>query len=259
MRINELIVEGYYSHQNDDLQFYGAGKQVYIDNLVKNITNYIDSIRKTGQTLDMWTFTSSYLKKYGWMPGPEQMTMLRDLCKEVDTDYNYFLQKAEKQPQQQAQQPQQAAQPASPGERIDPTMEGILGNAAGSVGQWIKGKAGMMAGSALNKLGLGSITKLANAIYTVGMTQNSTPSTKASAGQTADSGTVDNPVLTKPTTQILTTMKNMKGDEGYKDDLESIVRLALTNLYKTDPGDYSAEVKRIMGQKPTQNTQNPQV
>lgn len=244
MKINEVLKEGYYSNTNDDLQSYGAGKKVYIDNLVNNITSYIDSIRKTGQKLDMWSFTSSYLKKYGWAPNEQQITMLRDICDEVDTDYNYFLQKSEKQSPQQTQ-----AQPTAtvtPDERVEPTMEGVLGNVAGNLSQWVKGKAGMMAGAALNKLGMGSITKLANAIYTVGMTQNADPRMKPAAQK----GTVDNPVLAKPTDQILTTMKNMKG-EDYKDDLESIVRLALNNLYKTDPGDYSGEVKRIMGQKPS--------
>jgi len=105
--------------------------------------------------------------------------------------------------------------------------------------------------------------QLANAVYAIGIQQSRDKygqvDTRASKQPvTKSSGTVDNPVLTKPSQQILSTMKNMKG-EDYKDDLESIVRLALNNLYATDPGDYGQEVKRIMGQKPAQNAQNPQV
>lgn len=110
---------------------------------------------------------------------------------------------------------------------------------------WAKAKAGTMAGSFASKMGLGSVTKLANAIYSVAATQQRDQTGKAI-------GTVDNPVLANPTKQIIKTMTPMKG-EDYKDDLESIVRLALNNLYKTDPGDYSSEVKRIMGTKTSQN------
>ena len=142
--------------------------------------------------------------------------------------------------------------------RTGKTMnEGVL--------DWAKAKAGTMAGALASKMGLGTVPKLVNAMYTVGMTQHRDPRTgkvissqQGSASQAGQEGTVDNPVLTKQTQQIIKAMTPMKGDEGYKDDLESIVRLALTNLYKTDPGDYSADIKRIMGQKPNQQAQQPQ-
>lgn len=262
MKINEVLSEG--SYPTDSLS-YGSGKDIYVKTLVSQINDYIESSRKAGQRIKMMDFVESYLTKYNWVATPAQKKMLQDICLELETEYNAALnqektdsgsagEKAFGQMTNQLAKPEAGSQAFSQMSNqlsAQPVAEGFK-DMVRSVGNYALHKAG----SFVSKLGLGSVVKLANAMYMVGQQQKNSPRTTQSMSNMQ--GTVDNPVLSKTSDQILATMKNMKG-ENYKDDLESIVRLALNNLYKTDPGDYSQEVKRIMGQKPAQNTQNPQV
>lgn len=303
MKINEVLSEGI-------LNPTASGKDIFVKTLVNQIHEYIDSVRKTKQPLNMLDFVKSYLSQYGWVTTPQQNKLIQDACSEVDTEYNYFLQKAEKksaptagskafdQMSGQLQQPDKAGANAfgqmskqlnpnganwtpsagspavwksnrinrQPGD-WEPSADSrpfFKSNRTGKqmdegVLDWAKAKAGTMAGSLASSMGLGSVNKLANAIYSVAATQQRNPRTGSVVNTTlgAKSGTVDNPNLDTKTQQIIKTLTPMKG-EDYKDDLESIVRLALNNLYKTDPGDYSTEVKRIMGQKATQPQQSTQ-
>lgn len=314
MKINDLLKEGFYDNPSTS---NATGQKYFIDSVTKQIHAYIESVRKTGQPLQMWDFVNSYLTKYGWTANPEQTKTLQTMAKEVENEYNYFLQKQEKpakpagpaagekafgQMANQLQQPDKSGANAfdqmssqlAPGS-WPPSKEGpavwksgrtgqpmpaaqknwapspesrpffksgrtgkqMDEGIAGDMWQGVRAKAGTMAGKLASKMGFGSVDKLAHAMYAVGMTQHRDP--KSGRVVPGAKGDVDNPVLANPTKQILNTMKPMKG-EDYKDDLESIVRLALGNLWKTDPADYSTEIKRIMGQKPNQQQQqqNPQ-
>lgn len=262
MKINEILKEDY---GYGGVSKSGAtGQKYFVDSVTKQLHAYMDSARKTGQPVSTWEFVQSYLTKYGWFANSQQASQLQELCKEVDAAYN----KPEPKQQPDNNKPDTTVPNTPAGsERIDPSFnEGKLSNfargAGAAAGNWASQYVNQKVGQLGSALGLGLVNKLANMMYMVGMTQHRDPRTGSvvsgpQAGTNAQ-GTVDNPVLSNPSKQIIKIMTPMKG-EDYKDDLESIVRLALNNLYKSDPGDYSSEVKRIMGQKTQQNPQNPQV
>lgn len=275
MKINDVVNENYYGDTRNNEQ----GRKIYVDELAKQIIGYIDSIRKSNQPLKMWDFVGSYLTKNRWTASPVQTNMLKQISTEIEDEYNMFAKQNKQDPSapgakafdnmasqlnpnqnsggnafgnmaSQLSAPKQNWAPSAGSPAVwksnrtnQPMNEGILGD----LGQWARTKAGAMATSLLGNLGLSAVNKLANAMYTVGSTQTGA---RVGGNTRPAAGTVDNPVLAKNTQQVINTVKNMKG-EDYKDDLESIVRLALGNLYKTDPADYNTEIKRIMGQKPT--------
>jgi hypothetical protein len=110
-------------------------------------------------------------------------------------------------------------------------------------------------------MGLGSVTKLANAMYGIASTQQRDPRT----GQVLQAAPMkaqaqnDDATIDPQGQQIIKSLKSLKGPR-YEKDLEEIIKLALWNLYGTDKKDYSELVKSITAKKstaqqPTQNTQ----
>lgn len=87
------------------------------------------------------------------------------------------------------------------------------------------------------------------------LTQNSNPA-PAQGSQQAPGG--EDQTIEPQTQQLMKTVKTMKGGK-FEKDLEEIVKLALWNLYGTDKQDYSEFVKSIMAGKTKQNPAQQQV
>lgn len=269
MKINEVLKEGFYDNPSTS---NATGQKYFIDSVTKQIHAYIDSVRKSKQPLQMWDFVNSYLTRYGWSPNPQQAEMLKKIAKEVEDEYNYFLQSQPKA--QQAQQPTQPTQ-----QNTGPTPQDLIAQkraeklkSAGKTAQsqmvpkmnegvldWAKAKAGTMVGSLASKMGLGSVSKLANAMYSVGMTQQRDPRTgkviPSQAANQGGGGKPDDATVDPKGQQVINTVKTLKGEQ-YEKDLQEIVKLALWNLYGADKADYGDFVKQIMTQK--SSAKNPQ-
>lgn len=107
-------------------------------------------------------------------------------------------------------------------------------------------------------------TKLANAVYAVGIQQSRDkhgqvdnriePTMGGPAqGNMKKTNTPPEDTTLEPTTQtIIKTLKTIKGSK-YEADLREIIKQALWNLYGTDKQDYSEFVKSIMAGKTKQN------
>lgn len=287
MKINDILKEGLYDNPS---QSNATGQKYFIDSVTKQINAYIDSVRQSGQELDIMAFVNSYLTKYGWTANSQQLEMLNKLSNEVETKYNYYLKQQEKEEPESAgskafgqmanqlQQPDQSGANAmnqmanqltqkqqnwkpSPGSpavwksnRTNAQMnEGVM--------DWAKGKLGTTIGSFASKIGVGVVNKLAHAMYSVGMTQHRDPRTgqvlktpQGAEGQPEDT------TLDPQGQQILKSLKPLKGPR-YEQDLRDIIKLAMWNLHGTDKQDYSEFMNSIMNQKhsaknPTQQ-QNP--
>lgn len=324
MRINEFAV----------LKESISGKDIFVQRFVNEITDYINSVGKTGQPIKIMDYVRAYFQRYGMQLSSQQREMLRQACTEVDNEYNYFItqqktqaKQAQKpgQPAQQGQNPgqqafgsmasqlsgtpqntsnnpagnqafdkmaaqlyksgpatsiqaqsQAAAAPAkkqSPAsyygldDRIEPTMEGVMGDLWNSV----KSKASTLAGSFLAKIGLGSVNKLANVVYSVLMTQP----TMAQQGQGRNVGmgggmgggmnggfggrgrgqmnATPKPkkdvAVTPQVQQIVKSIKAMKGPE-FQADLTQIIKTALWNLYGGDKTAYNEAINKLFGKAP---------
>lgn len=130
-------------------------------------------------------------------------------------------------------------------------------------------------------------TKLANAIYAVGIQQSRdkhghVDDTRGKDDPTGSKGNAaidsmanqlmgnqqtpqttpaqggEDQTIEPQTQQLMKTVKTMKGGK-FEKDLEEIVKLALWNLYGTDKQDYSEFVKSIMSGKTKQNPAQQQV
>lgn len=278
MKINDILNEDYgYSPGNT------GGYKIFINNLTNEIFSYIDSVRKSNQPLEMETFVDSYLKKYGWVPTPQQQQTLAKAAKEVESEY-YFLQKQQgQQAQTQQAQTQQAQQ-----EPTEPTPQDAIAakraeklKAAGASAQsqmapfskmpnpavWRSNRTGQpmkmnegiadwamtKVGKLWNKMGFGSVKELANAIYAVGQVQQRDPRTGQVLRPATQPGQQnqqkqDDTTIDPAGKQVISSVKKLKGPQ-YEKDLEEIVKLALWNLYGTSKEDYSDFVRQIMTQK----------
>lgn len=108
-------------------------------------------------------------------------------------------------------------------------------------------------------------TKLAHAVYAVGIQQSRdkngyvdarkepTMGTEPAAKQ-APANKPEDATIEPQAQQVLKTVKSMKGPK-FERDLEEIIKLAMWNLYGTDKQDYNDLVKRIMNKQTTKNPQ----
>ncbi len=285
MKINDVLNEGFYDNPSTS---NATGQKYFIDSVTKQLNAFIDSSRKSGQPVKIWDFVQSYLTKYGWVANPEQTTMLKKLASDVEAEYNVL----QKQPE---------PTPASSGEKAFGQMANQLTTAAGqkqssnAFGQmasqlapqqqknwapnadspavWKSNRTGKpmkegigdyfihKAGNLMTSMGLGSVNKLAHAMYSVGMTQHRDPRTGQvmtgkMQGQEPDDTKVD-----PAGQQVINSVKKLKGEQ-YEKDLQEIIKLALWNLHGADKEDYSTFVNQIMKQKstaknPVQQQQKP--
>lgn len=100
-------------------------------------------------------------------------------------------------------------------------------------------------------------TKLANAIYAIGMQQSSTGSSTPSSTSGYDSMTpnksAEDATVDPTSKQLIQTLKTKIRGPAYEADLREIIKQAMWNLYGADKQDYSEFVKSIMAGKTKQN------
>lgn len=266
MKINDLLNEGYYDNEPSN----ATGQKYFVDSFTKQLNAFIDSSRKSGQPVKVWDFVSSYLTKYGWTASTEQTSMLKDLASDVEAEYNILQKKQEpKQPASDAGSKafgQMANQLSTTKKDWSPSPDSPAVWKSNRTGQPMNEGLGdymiHKAGNLMSKLGMGSVVKLANAVYTVGMTQHRDPRT----GRVMNTGAMgtaaqDDSTIDPAGKQIIDKLKTLKGPQ-YEKDLEEIVKLALWNLHGTDKQDYSTFVQNIFNkrgstQNPMQNQQQP--